>query len=186
MTLTMDETIEEFRTLERHVAGYVTVPVKDWSKIPAEERERLLASANTLFDHQPGHQCYWNDRFCVATLCGLSEEKQRQAAWCLVSNGINNYWEWYTHGGYELHNCLFHLKIKVATGNVRPINIAPIGIPWSCINPGYTSPPRELLLEIIKHFRLPTSRLDLSRALTESEQRERDTFNKIYPHHKVL
>src|SRR3989344_1878047 len=58
--------------------------------------------AEYLFENHALHQCYWNDRFCIAVMCGLWSNRQRLAAWCVVSNGLNLYWEWRTHSGYDM------------------------------------------------------------------------------------
>jgi hypothetical protein len=184
----MTELTEAAReAVERHVGGYVLYPVEDWSTIKARERSRLRKNAEFVFDHQPPHQCYWNNRFCIAVTCGLSKEKQRQAAWCLVANGLNDYWEWFTHAGYPTHDVLHHLKITSLKDRNCPMHLHSIGVRWDSLQPGYSTPSRELLAQIVKHFNLPTTRLwerhiEPKDGLSPSQLEKREQLNKLYPY----
>lgn len=176
-----------FEAAERHVGGYVLYPVEDWSTIKARERSRLRKDAELVFAHQAPHQCYWNNRFCIAATCRLSEKKQREAAWCLVVNGLNGYWEWFTHAGYQTHDVLFYLRITALKEKTHPLHMHSIGVSWDSIRPGYSSPHRELLAQIVKHFKLPTTRLWEGRVepkdgLSPSQLEEREQLNKLYPY----
>ncbi|MDO8742468.1 MAG: hypothetical protein Q7J45_02930 [bacterium] len=176
----------------RHVAGYILEPVRDWSTIEDMERGRLVSDAELIFDRQPPHQCYWNNRFCIATMCQLSEERQRQTAWCIVNNGVNKYWEWVTHNGYLMYHVLDCLKL-INLNDLNNQHLAEyrarqeqLGITWDSFVPGYSHAPRLLLSRIIKRFDLPTRYLDGARILSDAQQADRERFNKLYPHTKVL
>ncbi len=172
------ERLERFSSevARRHVAGYIAVPVSDWSLVPPDEEKLLIEHAERVFVDQPQHPCYWNNRFPIAVLCRLSEEKQRRVAWMLVTNGVNGYWEWETHSGYRMYGVLHHLGI-LENDMLRTVIRREFG---------YSSPPLPLLEAIAKKFTLPTTFFDQSRQLSQEEQREREVFNAQYPwHHEV-
>jgi len=138
-----------------------------------------LAAAHWVFDHHALHQCYWNDRFCMAVMCEMSEDQQQLAAWCAVSNGLNRYWEWITHWDYDMTTVLKHLGI-----------LGP-DIDVSCfISPketGYYKLDDEIAHKISDHFQLPTLYFPKSiPSLSVEETEMRLRFNRIYPHHSVL
>jgi hypothetical protein len=48
------------------------------------------------------HQCYWNDRFCIAVACNMPLRYKQEAAEAIVGNGRSGYFEWRTHYGYNM------------------------------------------------------------------------------------
>lgn len=166
----------------RFVAGYILLPVRDWSSVSEEERQNVLCMAQLAFDAQPIHQCYWNNRFCIATMCGMSDEHQRTAAWCLVSNGVKGYWEWITHSSYPLYTVLEHLGI-LNINNVQfgvPNTLEKkIGLRWQDFNNDYRVAPNLLLYKLVERYRLPTTYFS-ARILSPEEQKEREKFNRVY------
>jgi hypothetical protein len=129
-------------------------------------------------DHQPSHQCYWNNRFCIAVMCGLSWYIQRIAAWCAVSNALNGYWEWETHSGYDVAATLKYLGIVEEKFEVAP----------AYTKSNYAHIDMDLLIKIAKFFNLPTVVISHHKenVLSADEEREREFFNSRYPHKKVL
>ena len=108
----VQERVEKtWNTLRHRISEIVTKAVNN---PPAEVDENLLLAAQYEFDHgYPTHQCYWNGRFCIAVTLGLPWETQRKAAWCVLNNGLTNYWEWWTHDGFEMAQTLRRLGIEV-------------------------------------------------------------------------
>ncbi len=153
----------------RLVAGYIFHPVENWEKDTTEdEREKLKTAGLIAYENQARHQCYWNNRFCIAVMCSLDLELQRQAAWCIVNNALIGYWEWYTHSGYPMHYALRHTKIPN------------LDMPMTREN-GYAliSRSEPFLQKIVLHFKLPTAYFD-HRSLTLEEQSERAMWNAKY------
>ena len=102
-----------------------------------------LASAECVWTihHETQHQCYWNDRFVAAVMCGMSEEHQRRAARIAVQNGITGYWEWKTHYGFDTSKVLTYLGII-------PFDYSPI-LKWD-----YSFLPRSLCSSLSDKFNL--------------------------------
>lgn len=81
---------------------------------PAEITSSLWLAGLYVFENtQPRHECYWNNRFCLAVMLNLPWELQQKAAWCSVNNGLIGYWEWLTHSGYRTTQTLERLHIQV-------------------------------------------------------------------------
>jgi len=166
----------------RIVAGYILEPVQKWDEVPAEERERIATAAVIAYNNQPNHICYWNNRFCIATMCELDETSKRMAAWCMVSNGLIGYWEWFTHSNYPVHRVLHSLGIinlnhldNEASAEKK------MGLYWDIFKDnGYSRIHSHLLLrKIVDHFQLPTAYF-IQRELSVSEQAERLAFNQRF------
>ncbi len=172
---------------ERLVAGYVHYPVSDWSTIGPEERSALVSAAASGWEDRPGHQCYWNDRFCVATMCQLSFHRQQLAAWCLVSNGIVGYWEWRTHAGYLMEDVLSSLaliNLNRIDSDQRTEEEKQMGLRRQMFHPGYSRAPDVLLKKIALRFDLPTSYFCRGAVLSDRAEADRERFNKMYPYEK--
>lgn len=133
----------------------------------------FIHAAHFAYTDQPPHQCYWNDRFCIAVMCDMDWELQRLAAWCAVSNGMNGYWEWNTHTGYDVAHVLKRIGL-LPEGFVLP----PHG-PYSDLR-GAVS------VSIIHYFNLPTTIGGVKKRLNEADLEERDRFNHTYPYASVL
>ena len=131
-------------------------------------------SALLWWDNFPAHQCYWNDRFAIAVMCGL-DERQKIAAWCVVSNGINGYFEWETHYGYNMVEALCRLGIldDNFTSPHDPNNY-------------YRHLSSDIAKAIVKKFDLPTMLFGYKQELTEEEKARRGRFNARYPYSEVL
>jgi hypothetical protein len=143
-------------------------------KEPAKYRDDPLTRlcAEYAFTHQSAHQCYWNNRFVIAVMCGLDLEKIRLAAWCLVSNGLNEYFEWITHAGYPMSQVFDHLGIT----HEQPRYIQTMHYKLD----------HRVCKQLIEEFQLPTTKLCPSRILTDEEQHERIRMNREYPHSDSL
>lgn len=141
-------------------------------KEPALHRDNpaLLCAAEHQFHHRAGHQCYWNNSFCIAVMCGMSWQDQRQAAWCVVNNGLNDYWEWTTHAGFETAAALKYLKI--VSEDFQPPKV----------EGGYCTLEREIMERLVQHFNLPTNMFDSARQLSDNEERLRSHFRQNYPY----
>lgn len=137
------------------------------------EDSRTLSSAqcvwNSMGEHQ--HQCYWNDRFAAAIMCGMDEHAQRVAAWAAVSNGLIGYWEWMSHAGFDMVAVLKHLGI-----------VPPEYDPGMENRGRYVPLPDELCKALIEKFKLPTYCLCKGRAdLTEEELADLRELDSHYP-----
>ena len=82
----------------------------------SEEDENVILAG--LWGYYDGllpsaHQCYWNDRFCVAVMCGLPLEFKRTSAHALCRNGRAGYFEWCTHAKYDVKKVFEHLGINL-------------------------------------------------------------------------
>jgi hypothetical protein len=133
---------------------------------------RTLSSAQRVFDDRRGHQCYWNDRFCAAVICGMDERFQRLAAWCTVSNGLNGYWEPRTHFGFDGVAVLKYLGIVEAEN-------------YHEVNSMYANLPLSVCRALVEKFRLPTTRFG-KESLSLDEAKEHDEFSATYPFRAVL
>ncbi|KND49603.1 MAG: hypothetical protein AB203_00785 [Parcubacteria bacterium C7867-008] len=116
-------------------------------------------------EHQ--HQCYWNDRFVAAVLCGMDLQYQRIAAWAVVSNGLSSYFEWTTHYGYDMATALKYLGVIPEDFDLGP---------QQC----YTRLDFEICEAIVKKFNLPTSRFGRGN-LTDEQQEDRQELDSHYP-----
>lgn len=116
-------------------------------------KEAIRTAAADLWESQPLHQCYWNNRFFLAIKFGLPEEMQRQAAWMAVLNGLNGYWEWKTHSNYDLVEAL--RAIGIIKGVPEKLSDVPrhLYIPVEMV----------VLEQIANKFNLPTRRFDKTR-----------------------
>lgn len=132
-----------------------------------------ILCAEFEFQNQPIHQCYWNNRFCIAVMCNLWRSRQRLAAWCVVSNGLNRYWEWRTHSGYDMTAVLKYLDVVPTSFN------EPQGDCYFLLDGGIAA-------RLSEKFELPTTYFSNLRRLTAGEEKEREYFNRKYPHHAVL
>jgi hypothetical protein len=126
-------------------------------------------------DFHPTHQCYWNDRFVVAVACNLSWEAQQLAAWCAVSNGLNAYWEWKSHAGYNTAKLLSELGITGFDTSLK-----------NPYNPLYFSLDSSTASTLSRLFDLPTTKFGHRESLDRYEVGMRDNFNARYPYHEVL
>ena len=131
------------------------------------------------WDDFPLHQCYWNDRFAMALEQNMPHDKKRLGAWCAVSNGINNYWEWRTHRGYDIA-ALIEKHCGIRCEHTPITNTGGLG------GATYSRLKDENIHALCKHFNLPTTNFGDKTILTPDEQRERDDFNRQYPYTKVL
>lgn len=172
VVLTEKESEKRYVAASRLASNQVDLCVAN----PAEylKNPMTLLCAEFEFKNQPVHQCYWNNRFCIAVMCGLWENKQRLAAWCAVSNGLNGYWEWQTHSGYDMAAVLKYLGI-VADDFSAPKN-----------GDGYCTLDAGIAAKLVEKFELPTTHFSMQKKLTVEENRKREIFNKKYPHHAVL
>lgn len=57
------------------------------------------------------HNCYWNDGFYAANRFDLNEHTKRITAIVALWNGRHNYWEWKTHGGFDMARLLGDMSI---------------------------------------------------------------------------
>lgn len=136
--------------------------------------QTILAAKWVLEYGLPSHQCYWNDRFAIAILCDLDWQTQRLATWCLVSNGLQDYWEWQTHCGFDIGAIL--KKLDVLESEFQPpkaTTYTPVGHP-------------HVLRRLVEKYNLPTCHFDPSRSLADRESAERNQFNGAYPYASVL
>jgi hypothetical protein len=134
----------------------------------------VMAAASIHMEWLPSHQSYWNDRFCIAVLCDVDWETQQQAAWCLLANGQNDYWEWRTHCDYHPAEILKRLGIVDANFNA-PENYRN----YECLD-------YDLSRKIAEYFELPTCLFDRKKSLTEEEESQRKKFNRAYPSYSAL
>ena len=132
-----------------------------------------LIAAQWEWERQPMHHCYWNNRFALAVMCGLSFEEIQMAAWCLVSNGLNGYFEWSTHSGYDMTVVFNHLGIDTAKV-VKPDSRM------------YAHLPRPICIELIKMFNLPTTTLGVKSRLTNEEQERKSWLEQHYSYTPIL
>jgi hypothetical protein len=118
------------------------------------------------------HQCYWNDRFVTAVMCGMDEQSQRVAAWSAVSNGLIGYWEWRTHYGFDTAAALKHLDL--VRKDFDPDDLRPPGrFPdYNYLAAGF---PRAL----VEKFKLPTTVYGAT--LSAEQIKERNAFDLRYP-----
>lgn len=124
------------------------------------------------FHDQPAHQCYWNNRFCIAIMCSLPISLQTKAAWCAVSNAVNGYWEWTTHSGFDVEAVLCHIGINFENLQHK--------------HEGYCSLKSPFIGAIVNYFNLPTTRYGMKSELSDFEKRQREEYNRMYPHTAVL
>lgn len=166
-----------FESLGDDVSKFTETRVHDCIESPTETLLKdpvTKLAALYKYNYQPSHQCYWNNRFCIAIACDLPKQLQREAAWCAVSNGLNEYWEWVTHSNYDATVVLRRMgindvpRIIVATGFL------------------YCNMPKSIAVQLIRMFDLPTRALGVKKTLTTDEEEERDRFNHNYPHHNVM
>jgi hypothetical protein len=137
LTLTREAAMEHVMRCMADPSAYASDPL-------------TMPSAQLLFNDKRMHQCYWNDRFAVAVMCGMDEQSQRIAAWAAVSNGLKGYWEWETHAEYDAAAVLKHLGIIPA--DFDPNQLRPKGR-----FPDYNHLPVELCKALIDKFKLPTT-----------------------------
>ena len=142
-----------------------------------------LLCAEFKFENQPLHQCYWNNRFCIAIMCELDDYSQRVAAWCAVSNGLNGYWEWRTHSGYDMAAVLKYLGVVaddfIALKTHDETHDETHGGMYCTLTNGIAA-------KLVEKFRLPTARFRMESGLGVEEHQEREAFNKKYPYLSVL
>lgn len=120
-----------------------------------------------LYHNKSAHQCYWNDSFAVAVACQLSLYLQRKAAWISINNGLNEYWEWTTHRGFDLLTLLQRLG-AVDKDFQRPERESVYDRP----------PTKEVFQKIAEHFQLPTRYFGRSEQLSEFEVTQARRFNE--------
>lgn len=72
-----------------------------------KDSEEARDLAREEFDHKlPSHNCYWNDRFCIAHQFDLDKKRKREAAIWVHANGQSGYYETITHYGFNLNQIL--------------------------------------------------------------------------------
>jgi len=136
---------------------------------PAEVDNVLLLAAMFVFDHGlPSHQCYWNDRFCVAVMLNLPKRMQQKAAWCVINNGMTGYWEWHTHYGFSMVKALSRIGIKVEGFSGKEF--------------GYYDLNTEIARKIAEYFDLPSTDLRPDVAPGEEVDRKHRELWKGYYH----
>lgn len=129
-------------------------------------KEEVQQAALDVWESQPAHQCYWNNRFFLAIKFDLPEEMQRQAAWMSVLNGLNGYWEWKTHSSYDLVQAL--QDIGIIDMVPESLDDVPVHL--------YIDVDAVVLEQIAHKFKLPTMRFGGNRTVdwTEEERSFRD------------
>lgn len=169
------KTMEELKTYwswyGNKVSDFTSTLIKECMINPEMAIDNPTATLVALreFDNFPPHQCYWNDRFCIAVMCSLSPSYQRRTAWCAVSNAVNGYWEWITHSMFDTSIALRHIGIDCESRGRND----------------YCHLERDILKAIVGHFNLPTEYCGKPE-LTDDERRQRAIFNEIYPYTTVL
>ncbi|GEM_PF-2689568 len=134
----------------------------------AYSKEDIEKAALDVYENQAAHQCYWNNRFFLAVKFDLPEEMQRTAAWKAITNGLNGYWEWRTHSGYDLVQAMQEIGITE-------------GVPEKAANvPDHLYIPveKDVLAQIARKFNLPTKRFDKSR-LNDWADEDRDFRKRL-------
>jgi hypothetical protein len=147
----MPKNPEQLKFLENTWSGVLSMAfrivgkaVANPSPVPTEE---TLLAGMYVFEHGFAlHQCYWNDRFCIAVMLGLPWDLQQKAAWCALNNGLTEYWEWRTHHGYDVARVLKHIGIESGSGLGRNER-------------GYFYLDGDVARQIAEHFSLPSERL---------------------------
>lgn len=134
-----------------------------------------IIAARHVWDDQPAHHCYWNDRFAVAVLGGLSLAELRIGAWCVVSNGLNDYFEWKTHSGFDMDRVLNFLGIDTSHDRLRPEGF-----------PAYCELSDDICSKLVAMFNLPTTAFHHKTNLTDVERKESDEFNRQYGYRPIL
>ena len=167
------ERVVESNTFRKDKTDWARAQIKKHEKGRRGHRCGVLCqiAAEIEMGALPTHQCYWNDRFGIALAFKLSTDFQRLAAWCAVSNGLNDYWEWQTHFSYDLAGVLHRLGLKSVSGEERG---------------GYCTLSRQVAAEIADYFDLPTTLVGSKTSLTEDQLAERGRFNSEYPYADVL
>ncbi len=173
--------LEEMETVRRDVnkiGRRVKEEIESCLKVPEllGGRTAPVLAARYEWDHQAEHHCYWNNRFVLAVVCGLELHSLRLAAWCLVSNGVNGYFEWKTHSGYDMTVAFDTLGIDTS----RVVKKEGTGSGIYCELDGAMC---GILADM---FNLPTTLVGTKLSLTDEEKREADRFDKKYPYRSVL
>lgn len=164
------------KIIEERVA-FINGLISEQLENPEENCEGplLFLAAERFLGSQKMHQCYWNDRFVVSIVCRMPEHYIRLAAWCLVSNGLNRYFEWVTHHGYSVEKVFEQIGIDVGDH----------GSEYE--SPSLYYPLHEsICAQLVELFNLPTIRLGKKTTLSIEEGAEREKFNKTYPYKPVL
>lgn len=127
-------------------------------------------AAKILYADPRQHQCYWNNRFAVAVMCGMSERHQRAAAWCVVDTGTRGYgyFEWVTHDGYDMVKVLKYLKI-VGEDFEAPERTRDLRYCWI---------PDKIKEALVEKFRLPPTFVKYDE-LTQAERAEYNELNDV-------
>lgn len=76
----------------------------DKGNTSSEEAKSL--AREVYLEGLPSHQCYWNDRFCIAMDFDLDPELKREAAERLEQNARQGYYEPITHFKFDLNKTL--------------------------------------------------------------------------------
>lgn len=169
---------EEFHKRYQEAVAWAHGVVKACVMAPGARKinRRTVVAAERVWNSLPCHQCYWNDRFAIAVMCRLSMSHMQEAAWCLVNNGLNAYFEWKTHSDYDMtvvFECLgidtSHLPKKEGMGS---------GI--------YCELDEEICRVLIEMFDLPTKKFGIKGDLTSKQLVLSEEFNRCYPHTHVL
>ena len=89
--------------------------VNAWMKSGREDTpdKDTLDAAHLLYKSQPLHECYWNNRFAIAVMCGLPQPLQRLAAFAVLLNSTTHHFEWITHSDYRMSDALKRIKINL-------------------------------------------------------------------------
>ena len=134
-------------------------------------KEEVRQAALDVWESQPLHQCYWNNRFFLAIKFDLPEEMQRQAAWMSVLNGLNGYWEWKTHSSYDLVQALQDIGITDMVP--KSLDDVPDHL--------YIDVDAVVLEQIAHKFKLPTMRFGGNHTVdwTEEERSFRDLVDSM-------
>ena len=161
-----EKCISEVRTLIRE---RILKCIEDPDKFTNDPITKIMAEWE--YENQASHQCYWNNRFVIAIMCKMPLWQIKMATWCLVSNGINRYFEWKTHSGYDMKTVFKYLGLDT-----------PTFISYGMYH--YLDSP--ICEKLVTMFNLPTNKFGRIEPLTDRETTEREFFNRKYPHTIVL
>lgn len=143
--------------------AWVSARVSECMENPDEHsgKPKTVIAGEHCWANQAAHQCYWNNRFVLAVMCGLGLWKMRQSAWYVVSNGIMGYFEWKTHAGYDMAKVLERLGIDTST------------LDKTCDGVGYCKLAPSVCKVLIETFDLPTTAFGVKKSLTPDQLRDR-------------
>lgn len=123
----------------------------------------------------PSHQWHCNEIFYLVVRFGFPRHQQREAAWWAVSNGLNDYWEWRNHDGFDVYALLEELGVELDERDKPTKDYL-----------GYSSMTDDVARQLIQMFDLPTTACGIKDKLSSGEEEERERFNRSYPYMSVL